>query len=106
VHLLESYLQCLHLFIFKKIDVYIKQHARSMEIYIEHNIEFSFRNLVDYIEKRGFDVFEMQRSKIKTLDKDLGVLIFSLDLVKKVNHQEVLNHLNEIEGIEYVKEIA
>lgn len=86
--------------------VYIKQHARSMEIYIEHNIEFSFRNLVDYIEKRGFDVFEMQRSKIKTLDKDLGVLIFSLDLVKKVNHQEVLNHLNEIEGIEYVKEIA
>lgn len=54
-----------------------------MEIYIEHNIEFSFRNLVDYIEKRGFDVFEMQRSKIKTLDKDLGVLIFSLDLVKK-----------------------
>ena len=90
----------------KKIDVYIKQHARSMEIYIEHNIEFSFRNLVDYIEKRGFDVFEMQRSKIKTLDKDLGVLIFSLDLVKKVNHQEVLNHLNEIEGIEYVKEIA
>ena len=67
----------------KKIDVYIKQHARSMETYIEHNIEFSFRNLVDYIEKRGFDVFEMQRSKIKTLDKDLGVLIFSLDLVKK-----------------------
>lgn len=51
-------------------------------------------------------MFEMQRSKIKTLDKDLGVLIFSLDLVKKVNHQEVLNHLNEIEGIEYVKEIA
>lgn len=94
------------LVLLKKIDVYIKQHARSMEIYIEHNIEFSFRNLVDYIEKRGFDVFEMQRSKIKTLDKDLGVLIFSLDLVKKVNHQEVLNHLNEIEGIEYVKEIA
>lgn len=94
------------LVLLKKIDVYIKQHARSMEIYIEHNIEFSFRNLVDYIGKRGFDVFEMQRSKIKTLDKDLGVLIFSLDLVKKVNHQEVLNHLNEIEGIEYVKEIA
>ena len=70
------------LVLLKKIDVYIKQHARSMEIYIEH------------------------RSKIKTLDKDLGVLIFSLDLVKKVNHQEVLNHLNEIEGIEYVKEIA
>ena len=79
---------------------------KKIDVYIEHNIEFSFRNLVDYIEKRGFDVFEMQRSKIKTLDKDLGVLIFSLDLVKKVNHQEVLNHLNEIEGIEYVKEIA
>lgn len=77
-----------------------------MEIYIEHNIEFSLHNLVDYIEKRGFGMFEMQRSEIKTLDKDLGVLILSLDLVEKVNHQEVLNYLNETEGTEYAEEVA
>ena len=94
------------LVLLKKIDVYIKQHARSMEIYIEHTTEFSLRNLVEYMEKLGFDMYEMQRGKIKTLDQDLGVLIFSLDLAKKVNHQEVLSNLYEIEGIEYVKEIA
>ena len=77
-----------------------------MEIYIEHTTEFSLRNLVEHMEKLGFDMYEMQRGKIKTLDQDLGILIFSLDLVKKVNHQEVLSNLYEMEGIEYVKEIA
>lgn len=94
------------LVLLKKIDVYIKQHARSMEIYIEHTTEFSLRNLVEHMEKLSFDMYEMQRGKIKTLDQDLGVLIFSLDLVKKVNHQVVLSNLYEMEGIEYVKEIA
>lgn len=90
----------------KRIDVYIKQHARSMEIYIEYNTAFSLRRLSKHTESQGFEIYEMQRGKVKTLDEEFGTLTFSLDLSRKRNHQEILEELYEIEGIEYVKEIA
>lgn len=90
----------------KKIDVYIKQHARSMEIYIEYSLAFSLRQLSKHTESQGFEMYEMQRGKVKTLDEEFGTLTFSLGLSKQRNHQEILERLYEIEGIEYVKEIA
>lgn len=90
----------------KRIDIYIKQHALRMEIYIEYSSSFSLRQLSEYMENQGYEIFEMQRGKVKTLEEELGTLIFSLDLSKKTNHQEVLENFYKIEGVEYVKEIA
>lgn len=90
----------------KRIDVYIKQHARSMEIYIEYNSAFSLRTLSKNTEKQGMEIYEMQRGKIKTLDEEFGTLTFSLDLSKKRNHQEILDEFYALQGVEYVKEIA
>lgn len=90
----------------KRIDIYIKQHARSMEIYLEYSDSFSMRALSKFTENQGYEIFDMQRGKVKTLNEDLGTLIFSLDLTKKINHQEVLDNLYLIEGVEYIREIA
>lgn len=90
----------------KKVDVYIKQHARSMEIYMEHNSSFSLRSLFRYTESQSFDLYEMQRGRIKGLDKEFGTLIFSIDLTRQINHQQILDEFYELEGVEYVKEIA
>ncbi len=90
----------------KKIDIFIKQHARSMEIYIEHNSAFSLRQLLKYTEGQGFEMHEMQRGKVKTLDEEFGTFTFSLDLCKKRNHQEIMEGFYELEGIEYIKEIV
>ncbi len=90
----------------KKVDVYIKQHARSMEIYMEHNSSFSLRSLFRYTESQCFDLYEMQRGRIKGLDKEFGTLIFSIDLTRQINHQQILDEFYELEGVEYVKEIA
>lgn len=94
------------LVVLKKIDIYIKQHTRIMDIYIEYNSSFSLRNLTRHTEGHGLEISEMQRGRVKTLDGDFGTLTFSLDLSKHRNHQEVLDILYELEGIEYVKEIA
>lgn len=90
----------------KKIDIYIKQHARSMEVYLEYNTMFSIRSLSEFATKREYELFDMQRGKVKTLKQELGTLVFSLDLAKKKNHQEVLDDLYSIEGVEYIREIA
>lgn len=94
------------LVVLKRIDVYIKQHARSMEVYVEYNSAFSLRNLSKHTESQGFEIYEMQRGRVKTLDEEFGTLTFSIDLPKQKNHQAILEDLYGIEGIEYVKEIA
>lgn len=89
----------------KQVDVYIKQHARTMEVYLEYNSTFSFRKFSEYTQAQKFDLFEMQRGRVKTLDKELGTLVFSIDLIKKLNHAEVLDGFYTLDGIEYLREI-
>ncbi|WP_270395750.1 MgtC/SapB family protein [Mediterraneibacter massiliensis] len=90
----------------KRIDIYIKQHAKSMEIYLEYDSSFSIRTLSEFVEKQGYELFDIQRGNVKSLKKELGTLIFSLGLLKRTNHQEVLKSLYTIEGVEYVRELA
>lgn len=90
----------------KKIDIYIKQHAKSMEIYLEYSAEFSMRTLSEFTEKQGYELFDMQHGNVKSLKRELGTLIFSLDLLNRTNHQEVIKCLHSLEGVEYVREIA
>lgn len=94
------------LIILKKIDVYIKQHAKSMEVYLEYNAAFSLRNLSEYAQEQSFVLFDMQRGKIKTLSGEMGTLVFSMELTQKLNHAEALDGLYSLEGVEYLKEIA
>lgn len=90
----------------KRIDIYIKQHARSMEIYLEYSTDFSMRTLSEFTQKQGYTLFDMQRGRVKTLKNELGTLVFSLDLAGKTNHQDVLNSLYCLDGVEYIREIA
>lgn len=90
----------------KKIDVYIKQHARSMEIYLEYNSTFSLRKLTEYAKEQGFELFEMQRGRARTLDAELGTLTFSIGFARKINHDDVLDRLYRLDGVEFLREIA
>lgn len=90
----------------KRVDIYIKQHARTMEVYLEYNSTFSLRNLSEYAQEHHFVLFDMQRGKIKTLNGEMGTLVFSVELTQNPNHAEALNGLYSLEGVEYLKEIA
>lgn len=89
----------------KKVDIYIKQHARNMEIYIEYSTAFSLRVFSQFIEKQGYELFDIERGKVKTLKREIGTLIFTIDLAKNTSHQEIINNIYSIEGVEYIKEI-
>lgn len=94
------------LVVLKKFDLYIKRHSKNMEIYIEYNAAFSLRALTDFIKKEGCEATEMQRGKITTLNNELGTLTFLLHLERRRDHMLILNELDALEGVEYVKEIA
>lgn len=90
----------------KKIDLYIKQHAKRMEIYMEYNIEFSLRELSQFAEENGFELSDVQRGRVKTLKKELGTLVFFLEFPQKKNHNKVLESLYTMDGVEYVRELS
>lgn len=94
------------LIILRQVDIYIKQHAKSMEIYLEYNSRFSLRKLTEYTQARQFDLFEMQRGRIETLNGEIGTLIFSIKLPQKLNHADVLDGIYLLDGIEYLREVS
>ena len=90
----------------KKVDIYIKQHAKTMDIYLEYNSSFSLRRLSEYTQEQHFELFDMQRGNVKTLNQELGTLIFSIGLTQKLNHNDILDNLYALDGVEYIREIA
>lgn len=90
----------------KKIDLYIKTHAKTMEIYLEYNEEFSMQNLSLYTEQSHFEIFDMEAGKIKTLNGEFGTLTFDVNFHHKVNHIKIIEEIRQLPGILYVREVA
>ncbi len=90
----------------KKIDLYIKTHAKTMEIYLEYNEEFSMQNLSLYTDQSHFEIFDMEAGKIKTLNGEFGTLTFDVNFHHKVNHIKIIEEIRQLPGILYVREVA
>lgn len=90
----------------KKIDLYIKTHAKTMEIYLEYNEEFSMQNLSLYTEQSHYEIFDMEAGKIKTLNGEFGTLTFDVNFRHKVNHIKIIEEIRQLPGILYVREVA
>ncbi|WP_313182395.1 MgtC/SapB family protein [Lacrimispora sp.] len=90
----------------KKIDLYIKTHAKTMEIYLEYNEEFSMQNLSLYTEQSQYEIFDMEAGKIKTLNGEFGTLTFDVNFRHKVNHLKIIEEIRQLPGILYVREVA
>ncbi|EXG87501.1 putative membrane protein [Clostridium sp. ASBs410] len=90
----------------KKIDLYIKTHAKTMVIYLEYNEEFSMQNLSLYTEQSQYEIFDMEAGKIKTLNGEFGTLTFDVNFRHKVNHVKIIEEIRQLPGILYVREVA
>lgn len=89
----------------KKIDTYIKEHARNMEIYMEYNASFSLRKLSELAEEHRYNLQDVQRGRVKTLNKEFGTLVFAIEFSQKQKHSDVINVLYTLEGVEYLREV-
>lgn len=90
----------------KKIDLYIKTHAKTMEIYLEYNEEFSMQNLSLYADDSHYRIFDLEFGKIKTLNGEFGTLTFEVNFRHKVNHTKIIEEMGQLPGILYVREVA
>ena len=91
--------------ILRGVEVYIRHHARNMEVYLEYGPEFSMRALAETVEQFGYELYDIQRDRVHALEHELGSLTFSLDLMHRRNHLEVMEELYYIKGVEYIQEL-
>lgn len=90
----------------KKIDIYIKEHAKMMEIYLEYCEEFSMKNLTAYVDENGYKIYDIEFGRLKTIDKEYGTLSFMIDFKQKENHKQIIEEIRGLEGVSYIREIA
>ncbi|WP_073287884.1 MgtC/SapB family protein [Anaerosporobacter mobilis] len=90
----------------KKIDVYIKTHAKTMEIYIEYDEAFSMQSLTDYSDNNGYEIFDIEVGRLKTINGEYGTMSFVIDFKQKVNHSLITNQIKQLSGVSYIREIA
>ncbi len=90
----------------KKIDIYIKEHAKMMDIYIEYCEEFSMQKLSDYADQNEYKIYDIEFGRLKTINKEYGTLNFVIDFKHKVNHTQITEDIKNIPGVCYIREIA
>lgn len=90
----------------KKIDIYIKEHAKMMEIYLEYCEEFSMKNLSAYVDENGYKIYDIEFGRLKTINKEYGTLSFMIDFKHKENHKQIIEEIRGLEGVAYIREIA
>ncbi len=89
----------------KKLDIYIKEHAKSIELYVEYNDDFSITSLKEYIRTSGYHIYDIDRGRNMTLDGESGTLHFFLDLRKLKKHSQVMRDIEALKGVENIREI-
>lgn len=89
------------LFISKRLEDYNK----VITLYLEIDKENGFDGIMNYTKEHDYAIRSLEKKKQKALlDKDF-VVITEFDLKKKIYHQDILEELRNIEGINYVEEL-
>ncbi len=90
----------------RKVDLYIKVHAKSLEIYMEYCEEFSVQSLSDYVEQHGYEIYDMEFGRLKTISQEYGTLSFVIDFKNRVNHTEIIEDIRNLKGVSYIRKIV
>ncbi|NCB92321.1 MAG: MgtC/SapB family protein [Clostridia bacterium] len=93
------------LLLLRKVDLYVKQHAKSMEIYIEYDTHFTTHKLIELTELNHFTISDIEIGRIKTLAEEYGTMTFSLEIKGKENHMQVLEKIRKLKGIRNIREV-
>ncbi|WP_099469596.1 MgtC/SapB family protein [Konateibacter massiliensis] len=72
---------------------------------IEINKVIGFDSVMNYLKEHSYVLCSIEKKKQKAiLDEDFVVLI-EFDLGKRISHQEILEEMRHVEGVNYVEEI-
>ena len=83
---------------------YVENHTRTIEVYIEVERK-GVEPFLNFIKDCGYVITSIERRKDETiLEEDIAFRV-ELDMLKKRNHDVVMDEILSVEEVHYVEEI-
>jgi putative Mg2+ transporter-C (MgtC) family protein len=92
------------LFTFGKLEIKVEGLSRHMELYIEIDSMKSLKEIRKRITNAGIDIHGTHFGKTSPISGEVGVH-FTMTIPKKMQHEEVITFIEEIEGILLIEDI-
>lgn len=89
----------------RRMDAYIHQHSKAIELYVELQDGGPLSDFLQYVRDLEFDVLDIQMKKTKMMP-DAGVCaVLSLESRRKRTHVEMVTQLSIAPGVLFVEEL-
>jgi len=84
---------------------WISKHTPLLSLYLEVDAECGIDELRSYAKSKYFVIKSIHRKREEPLTRNDLCIAVEMDLVKNINHEEILVDLDAIDAIHYVEEI-
>ncbi len=105
--LVSSFMVYVIVKVFAQFDTYLQHRSLVMDLYLEFSPTISIARLMAQIKKTGCVIIEMEKGHNITSDNDSNTLnvLLSIQLPKRKSHQEALEAIAIIDGVQYIEEV-
>ncbi len=89
----------------QKMDSNMHRRSKQMEVYIELSPHITLGDFLRTVRDRGVDIYNVQREQ--GADSDVGnrAYIATLRVKKRSSHDEILETVQDIDGVSYLEEL-
>ena len=91
--------------ILNKIDNQVLGKSRMIELYIELNSKSDLRGFLMHIKENELKIKYLEKNKLGNSKEDGLSLLMTVQQPEKRQHQEVVNLISQIEGVNFVEEV-
>ena len=91
--------------VFSKIEHFILEKSRNMNIYVEFEHTDDIAEIVSKLKKMGVRIFDVELSKAIASETKYPSAIITMRIPKKIPHTDVFSVVSEVEAIRTIEEI-
>ena len=91
--------------VLSNLSRYIRLHNKLITLYVEIEKETEIHSLYKYFDKKGYDLISMDKKKIKGSENKDFSLVLEVNLKAPLLHDDIINDITKLDGIQYVEEI-
>lgn len=88
-----------------KVSHHVEANNRWITLYLEVDQSKGIQKLRKEFHECGYRILSMNKTKQKPLNENDVVITVDLDLGRKINHQDIIERLNNLEYINYSEEV-
>lgn len=91
--------------IFSKLETFILQHSRNVNLYVEFENADDLNVIIERLRAKNVRIYDVEFLKAKQANLKYPSAIFSLQLPKKVSHASMVTEIATIDAVKKIEEL-